>query len=55
MVDTFVEEFRDFRGLIDGQSGLIASGFDGFRAVEIADAVRRSSAKGEVVSLCEPF
>jgi len=55
VVETFVEEFGDFRRRIDGQSGLIASGFDGFRAVEIADAVRRSSAKGEVVSLCEPF
>lgn len=55
VVQTFVEEFRDFRGRVDGQAGLLASGFDGFRAVEIADAVRRSSAQGEVVSLCEPF
>jgi predicted dehydrogenase len=55
VIRTFVEEFRDFRGLIDGRPGTIATGFDGFRAVEIADAVRRSSQRHEVVSLCEPF
>ena len=42
-------------GDLDGRTGLIASGFDGFRAVEIAEAVRRSSERREIVSLCEPF
>jgi len=51
----FNEEFRDFCGLIEGRAGRIATGFDGFRAIEIADAIRRSSARSEVVSLCEPF
>ena len=55
VVQTFVEEFRDFRARIEGGTGRIASGFDGFRAVEIADAVRRSAERREVVSLCEPF
>ncbi len=55
VVRTFLEEFRDFRRLVAGERGSIAEGFDGFRAVEIAQAVRRSSADGSPVRLCEPF
>lgn len=55
VIRTFVEEFRDFRGLIEGNPGTIADGFAGFRAVEIADAIYRSSAEGRRIELCEPF
>jgi predicted dehydrogenase len=58
VVQTFVEEFTDFRGRIEGGSGhasRLATGFDGFRAVEIANAVRQSAERREVVTLCEPF
>lgn len=52
---TFIEEFRDFRGLVEGRRGTLAEGFDGFRAVEMAQAVYRSSADERAVRLCDPF
>jgi predicted dehydrogenase len=55
VVSTFAEEHRDFRVLIGGGSGTIAEGFDGFRAVEMAHAVYRSSSEGRSIELCDPF
>ena len=55
VVQTFLDEFRDFRRLIEGERGSIAEGFDGFRALEMAQAVYRSVADGRSVRLCEPF
>ena len=52
---TFLEELRAFRRLVEGERGWIADGFDGFRAVEIAQAVRHSTANGGGVRLCAPF
>jgi len=52
----FQEEFSDFVGLCEGrQGGIIADAFSGFRAVEIADAVYRSSAEKKSISLVPPF
>ncbi len=55
VIQTFVEEYGDFCALIDGKRGTIADGFAGFRAVEIANAIYRSSADGHSVELCKPF
>ncbi len=49
---TFEEELRDFLARIAGKvDGTLADGYAGLRAVEVAAAVRRSSATGEVVRL----
>jgi len=49
---TFEEELRDFVARIGGQAGgVLADGNAGLRAVEVADAVRRSSASREAVRL----
>ena len=55
MIQTFLEEHRDFCELIEGRRGTIADGFEGFRAVEMAQAARRSSLEGRPIQLCEPF
>jgi predicted dehydrogenase len=49
---TFEEELRDFLAMMEGNVGVtLADGYAGLRAVEVAAAVRRSSAAGEVVRL----
>jgi len=49
---TFQEELADFLARIAGDSSVpLADGYAGLRAVEVAAAVRRSSATGEVVRL----
>jgi predicted dehydrogenase len=48
---TFEEELRDFMGTVRGERTNLASGFDGFRAVEIANAVYRSSREGGAIRL----
>ena len=48
---TFEEELRDFLAMVRGEKVTLASGFDGFRAVEIAHAVYRSTRDGAVVRL----
>lgn len=42
VIQTFLREFADFGRLIGGERGIIADGFDGLRAVEMAHAVRTS-------------
>ncbi len=51
----FRQEFMDFVRLCDGRSETIADGFSGFRAVEIANAVYRSSIERQPVKLAPPF
>ncbi|MCB1022470.1 MAG: Gfo/Idh/MocA family oxidoreductase [Acidobacteria bacterium] len=51
----FVDELSDFVRRAAGERGPAATGFDGFRAVEIAHAVRRSSASRSPVALSDPF
>ena len=55
VIDTFVEEFHDFIALTKGDkgSGVIATGEDGYRATEIANAVYQSSKSGQAVTLSE--
>ncbi len=48
---SFEEELADFVGLVGGKAGSIADGFDGFRAVEIANAVAQSTRDGKPVTL----
>ena len=55
VVQTFREELRDFQRLIDGEDRLLAGGFDGFRAVEMAVAARKSTSDGKPIRLCDPF
>ncbi|MEZ5364108.1 MAG: Gfo/Idh/MocA family oxidoreductase [Bryobacterales bacterium] len=52
---TFVDEIADFVRRVAGERGPAATGFDGFRAVEIAHAVRRSSDSRAPVALSDPF
>ncbi len=55
-IQAFQQEFSDFVGLCEGRKGgIIADAFSGFRAVEIADAVYRSSAEKKSISLVSPF
>ena len=49
------DELGDFVRLAQGESSNIADGFAGFRAVEIANAIYRSSAEKRPVALVEPF
>src|SRR5262249_42980574 len=51
----FQAEFRDFIGLCNGGAGSIADGFAGFRAVEIANAVYRSTQERRPIQLTSPF
>jgi len=55
-VDTFVEEISDFIALVEDStgSGAIATAIDGYRAIEIANAVYRSSESGQTVNLVSP-
>ena len=48
-------ELADFVKLTQGKNGTIADGFAGFRAVEIANAIYRSSDEKRPVQLAEPF
>ncbi len=53
---TFQQEFNDFIKLCEGRkSNDIADGFAGFRAVEIANAVYRSTEERQAVRLTPPF
>lgn len=51
--NTFVEEFSDFIALTEDRqgSGAIASATDGYRAIEIANAIYLASQSGQSVSL----
>jgi predicted dehydrogenase len=49
VVGSFIEEFGCFVRAVNGEKTQAATGFDGARAVEIADAVYRSSSGGETV------
>jgi hypothetical protein len=49
------QELIDFVGLCKGRQGAIADGFAGFRAVEIANAIYRSTEERRAVSLMKPF
>jgi predicted dehydrogenase len=48
---TFEEELRDFLLVLQGGKTNLANGFDGFRAVEIANAVYRSTREGAAIRL----
>lgn len=50
---SFQDELADFLRMLEGQSVALADGVAGFRAVEIANAVYRSTASGEPVTLSE--
>ncbi len=52
---TFLQEFADFVELTKGRqgSGVIARAIDGYRSIEIANAVYRSSETGQPVTLAE--
>ena len=52
-VTTFMEEFRDFRRLVAGETSSldIATGFDGRRVLEIAAAAYASNASGDKLAL----
>ena len=52
---TFQHEFTDFVKLTAGKNGTIADGFAGFRAVEIANAIYRSSEERQSIRLVSPF
>ncbi|MCZ6766804.1 MAG: Gfo/Idh/MocA family oxidoreductase, partial [bacterium] len=52
---TFHSEFADFLKLCKGEKGDIADGFDGFRAVEIANAVYRCTEEKKSIRLENPF
>ena len=54
-VRTFLGEFADFVELTKGRqgSGVIAGAIDGYRSIEIANAVYRSSETGQPVTLAE--
>lgn len=51
----FRQEFGDFVALCAGQRNIIADGFDGFRAVEIANAIYRCNEEKCAVRLTDPF
>ena len=52
VIETFRQELRDFIGLCRGEkAAVIADGFAGFRAVEIANAVYRSSTEQRKIDL----
>lgn len=50
---SFEDELGEFLRMVDGEPSTNADGFAGFRAVEIADAVRRSTLSGQPVRLTE--
>jgi predicted dehydrogenase len=51
---TFEDELADFLKMLAGQRVPLADGWSGVRAVEIADAVYRSTTTGDVVRLTTP-
>jgi predicted dehydrogenase len=51
---TFEDELADFLKMLAGQRVPLADGWSGVRAVEIADAVYRSTTTGDVVRLSTP-
>lgn len=51
----FRREFQDFIALCEGRRNIIADGFDGFRAVEIANAIYRCNQEKCAVHLADPF
>ena len=53
--NTFRQELGDFVRLCGGKQGTIADGFDGLRAVEIANAIYRSTEEKQDVVLAKPF
>ena len=54
VIDTFRQELTDFISLAaGGPAGTIADGFAGFRAIEIANAVYRSTAEQKTIGLTE--
>ena len=55
VVESFADELRDFARRVEGAEAPGANGFDGYRAVEIAQAVRRSSDSRSPVALSDPF
>ncbi len=55
VIESFTAELADFVRRVEGAATPAASGFDGYRAVEIAHAVRSSSASRSPVVLSDPF
>jgi predicted dehydrogenase len=55
VLESFTDELRDFVRRVEGAAAPAATGFDGFRAVEIAHAVRRSWDSRSPVALSDPF
>ncbi|MBA3767243.1 MAG: Gfo/Idh/MocA family oxidoreductase, partial [Acidobacteria bacterium] len=55
VVKTFQQELTDFVKLCEGKPGIIADGFSGFRAVEIVDAIYRSTEEKQMIRLTSPF
>ena len=55
VVRAFQQELTDFMKLCHGGKGNIADGFAGFRAVEIAHAIYRSTTERKPVRLVMPF
>ncbi|MFQ5698653.1 MAG: Gfo/Idh/MocA family protein [Myxococcota bacterium] len=53
-VETFRREFEDLAARLEGREVPLADGWAGFRAVEIAHAVRESSASGRPIRLSDP-
>lgn len=55
VIQTFVDELADFVALTNGTrgSGVIAQAADGYRAIEIANAVYQSSETGQAISLAD--
>ena len=51
----FGKEYQDFVALCAGHGNIIADGFAGFRAVEIAHAIYRCSEEKCAVRLSDPF
>lgn len=56
VVETFRQELADFSALAaGGNPPTIADGFAGFRAIEIAHAIYRSTAEGKAIGLTRSF
>ena len=55
VVQSFADELADLTRRVEGADAPAATAFDGFRAVEIAHAVRRSSDLRLPVALSDPF
>lgn len=55
VIKSFQQELTDFVKLCEGKQGIIADGFSGFRAVEIVDAIYRSTEEKQMIRLVSPF